>query len=764
MKIKINKLIQTITAIALLGVLAGCAPSANGPSTGSGTAGTVQDTTEAKSYTLSGLLSFNAGAFPKDFVESKANGERTATSSFTTPTGDPSYTLKAVQGTTTVEGTIKNETTGATYSIVLPSTGTWELTATFLVYDEIICTGQTSITIAENSESTLPAKSIGLKYNPQTNVHEKGCVNLTINTSASNLAKIDWRWVDSAYNGSRLVNGYSNTIENNTESVVFNFESVNPGAYNVELTFADSNGKTIYSCFETINIFAGMVTDTWCGNSTYINDKNEFVFNDTVSGAYTQNQNRLNITDDTTLYYLWSNVPAEANTLDTNAGTPPQTQPGGQVFTSLSSDTTITAPIPGDSTFCFDGTTLYIPPYRYINSYAGYVLDESFDLLSVMNIPENMNVDFPSNTSCVFLDGYLYFLFAIGDYVPENYYIGRYDTVNKTFINTSSTIYSANDPTEKKCPAFTVTHNKDPETQEITGGVIYYAIENRTAQYENPVYIYRKPFKIEKETIQGQGSETTRTSINFITTIENGSNQMSPSSYDLQSFVDSTDMLWYQYSRNLRISDMTVINDNLYVLVYYALFPEMTYGEYYKTGDSGREKLCDSFISTGGIMKFDTSSNAYEANFFVPQAWQGYSGSPGTENKILGFYSEIGCVDDGGEPFSYGDDKNSTDTTVFPVQPPLTKTDSYFYGPRKIIATAEDQITIVDDGGFIELDPTASYNRDLDKLKPINRVVTVDFTSGSFENIIEVGATFSATYSSGYGANCFSPDIIMVGP
>ena len=157
-------------------------------------------------------------------------------------------------------------------------------------------------------------------------------------------------------------------------------------------------------------------------------------------------------------------------------------------------------------------------------------------------------------------------------------------------------------------------------------------------------------------------------------------------------------------------------------------------------------------------------SNAYAADNFIPQAWQGYSGSSGTENKILGFYSEIGCVNDEGDPFPYGDSNNSGDNTVFPVQPPLAKKDSYFYGPRKILATAEDQITIVDDGGFIELDPTVSYNRDLDKLKPINRVVTVDLGTGSFENIIEVGATFSATYSSGYGANCFTTDLMMVGP
>ena len=761
MKIKINKLIQTITAIALLGVLAGCAPSANGPSTGSGTAGTVQDTTETKSYTLSGLLSFNAGALPKDFVVSKANGERTATSSFTTPTGDPSYTLKAVQGTTTVEGIIKNETTGATYSIVLPSTGTWELTATFLVYDEVICTGQTSITIEENSASTLSPKNIALSYNPQTNVHEKGSVNLTINTSASNLAKIDWRWVDSAYNGSRLVNDYSNTIDTNTESVVFNFESVNPGAYNVELTFADASGKTIYSCFETINIFAGMVTDTWCGNSPYINDKNEFVFDDTVSGAYPKDTNRLDIDENTTLYYLWSNVPAEVNTLDTNASTPSQNQYGGQIFTSLSSDTTITAPIADSSNFCFDGSTLYIPPYRYINSYAGYSKDESFDLYNILETPENIQVEIPSDTSSVFLDGRLYFLFATGDWVAENYYVGCYDTINKTFMSTDSTIYSASDPTEQTCPAFTVTHTKDPDTQEVTGGVIYYALENKNAQYENFVNIIRRPFEIKTETMEYQGQEITYTSLSFIDTIENGSNQMNRANYNLQSFINSTDMLWYQYSRNLRVSDMTVIGNNLYVLVYYALFPEMTYGEYYKTGDSGREKLCDSFISTGGIMKFDTSSNAYEADDFVPQAWQGYSGSPGTENRILGFYSETGCVNEDGDPFSYADDQDSSDSTVFPVQPPLAQKDSYFYGPRKILSTEEDQITIVDDGGFIELDPTASYNN---KLKPINRVVTVDFTSGSFENIIEVGATFSAKYSSGYGADCFSPDIIMVGP
>ncbi len=766
MKIKINKLIQTITAIALLGVLAGCAPSANGPSTGSGTAGTVQDTTEAKSYTLSGLLSFNAGAFPKDFVESKANGERTATSSFTTPTGDPSYTLKAVQGTTTVEGTIKNETNGATYSIVLPSTGTWELTATFLVYDEVICTGQTSITIEENSASTLSPKNIALSYNPQTDVHEKGSVNLTINTSASNLAKIDWRWVDSAYNGSRLVNGYSNTIENNTESVVFNFESVNPGAYNVELTFADSNGKTIYSCFETINIFAGMVTDAWCGNSPYINDKNEFVFNDTVRDSFVQNESRVDITDGAPLYALWSYYPYE---VDTSTSTTPTENPTGiQIFDSITERMKITNPLSIDSAYSFYGSILYAPPFRYINSYTGFVEDPGFDLTNAVNeYFENLGNSeypyFPYGAGCTIEDGYLYFVIGTtedSENSPKKYYIGRYDIENEILAFTTDAVLtvspSVSPSVSSNSPIFAlaVTHNESVSTDK-TSGVIYYAVQKTQQVMQGGGYptimlnyeLNRISFDIdtsgEQQSIVLNNSPT-------------DPDAMMPATFDISSTLGEGIETFTQ----LAISDIKILGDKLYVLVFtegcsnrYEEYPSF----YYKNGETDFIPFCDGYISNGGVLKFDVSSAAAAESAFVPENWTNQNTS-NTFNKILGLYTlpddrtyyyedYIDYQATGTVTYTDIDDNEISITLVAPVQPPHAQANNYFYGPRKFLWAEDDQLIIVDDGGFIQ-NPEDKYSYDPIMTIPINRVVTLDLTTESITDVVNVDATFTAAYSS----------------
>ncbi len=757
MKTTINKLFILIIATTLITLVTACDSS---------TLRQSQEESNAEVFILNGTISLNADAMPKEFINKNTTANRAATSSFKPTNDDYSYYVIAVQGQKTLNATISKSDDSVYYTLYLNSRGTWIIKA-FLYYElELVAQAEDEEVII--SEGIANGSSVSgskwLSVTPLIDSSKKGAINLAVKNQVAATSSITWHWVDVAKTGNSKLQDQTKTVSSSNQIAEFSYESVNSGSYNVEIIFKDSTGKLLYSCYEAINVFANWTTDTWCGKSPYLNDKNEFVFDDTVSDAYAKDTKRLDIDENTTLYYLWSNVPAEANTLDENPAEPLQTQYGGQIFTSLSSNTTITSPIADSSNFCFDGSTLYIPPYRYINSYAGYSKDESFDLYNILETPENIQVEIPSDTSSVFLDGRLYFLFATGDLVAEDYYVGCYDTINKTFMRTYFTIYSASDPTERTCPAFTVTHTKDPDTQEVTGGVIYYALENKNTQNEDFVNIIRRPFEIKTETMDYQGQEITYTSLSFIDTIENGSNQMNRANYNLQSFINSTDMLWYQLYRNLRVSDMTVIGNNLYVLVYYALFPEMTYGEYYKTGDSDPEKLCDSFISTGGILKFDTSSNAYAADRFVPQAWPNYSGSPGTENRILGFYSEIGCVNEDGDPFSYADGQDSSDSTVFPVQPPLAQKDSYFYGPRKILATAENKIIIADDGGFIQIDSTGKGNRLLDKRKPINRVLTVNLSDYSFENIIEVGTTFSAAYSSGYGANCFSPDIIMVGP
>ena len=732
-----GKLFGTIITSVILLTITACSPSA-----ASGNSKT-RNNSESKTYTLSGKLNISVNALPNEFVIQKSTNGRSAAPTLNLSNKDFQYSVNAVQGSTTIEGSINTKANSITYTIPL-SAGEWSITAALLLNNQIVLTGETSITISETENEIPPAKDINLF--PLIDKTTKGSIKLSINNTNEKLPDIlcKWHWSDS--------NPPANDISKHITSTnpgVFEFSSINSGSYDVQLSFYWEN-TLLYQCHETITVFGNLTTDSWYGNSPYINDKKEFEISKALCDSF-QSNNIFTISDGTTLYYLWSNSPYEENTIK---GSVPsiENELGGQVFTSISEGLIITDSLQTGSTFCFDGTTLYAPPYRYKNTYVSYKIDESFNLRTIIeetNIWDSGYYLFPANTSCVFLDGYLYFIFQ-NYYENGSYYIGRYNTETKNFAYTSTPICTEADGME--CPAFTVTHKKAPNTQEITEGVIYYTLKySQAINLTNPSVLYRRPFYIEPKTITSQDPETpsiTFNSIEFSTDQTVSDGQMYPADFNLHDFATNLGILTVDYRYDLCISDMTIIDNILYVLVYYSLCPDEGSPEYYIKDGDNYVKFCDSFISNGGIMKFDTSSNANAASSFVPQVWQNYNGSAATDNKLLGFYTL---------PTNVAYYKNSSGVPlsdqVFPVQPPEDSENNYFFGPRKIIAIKPDEIIIADDGGYIEADDNL---RASDTSKPKNRVVTVNLATESITNSVEVGATFSASYTPGTGFFCFS--------
>ena len=472
----INKLFILVTLIALVWGVTGCAPSANG-------GGAEKSKT---TYSVCGSINFEADALPSQFLVQNITGAREATSSFSKTGHDASYTIKAFKGEpgktdNEVFGTVTTTTTAVNYSIEVPSKGNWTIIASFLSNEEVLATGQSTITISDENFTTPFSKDISISVSPEIDATSTGSISLKIKNQSANVKSITWHW--------ELGSNSDEDLEDDTKTVTqngvaqFDFDSVSAVRHTVKLLFKNAAGKTLYACTETINIFPGWTTDTWSGSNAYITEQNEFVYTDQVAANFTS-VSRIEAGD--TIYALWSdrsndqrsgdNFIAEYNTID-NTAVPAQNQKGVELFTSIQEGATITNPLPEEigPNFCMDGTIIYAPPYKFIQSYAGYVKDPSFDLRTISQPlgSEITQTSFPGN--CLILDGYLYYIQNVAD--SSNDTIPciqrcKLDDPNNTFIRSPLTVslsgYQIN--------SFAVMHEKnDDGSVNADKGIFYLA-------------------------------------------------------------------------------------------------------------------------------------------------------------------------------------------------------------------------------------------------------------------------------------------------
>ncbi len=710
MKTKITKLFSIVTIITLLLVATGCSDmnsASKTKNTGSG-------------YTLTGSITV------------KGDTARTATSSFSFIKAKQ-YSVTATYDDFTVNGTISNSDEGVTYTLNLPVKGTWTITATLTVNNKVYGTGQTTVAIPlDPPDTSFTTNDIQIQLITDMDPTKQGAIKLPIYNNSSKNLTITWKWITTAKNGNTPLNDLTLNVAKD-ENGTFTVGTINCGSYEVQLLFKDSTGKLVYSCYETINVFADFTTDLWYGDSPYIDSSNKFAYTDEVAKTFAE---REEISEDSPLYVLWSSVQEEEDSI--NMVQPIQNQVGGQVFASIRDCMSTTSAIPAvGPNYCFAGTTLYAPPYRYTSSYAGYIKDSSFDLTALLYEKMNNNpyyIKFGNDYDCFYLDGYLYFSFDDDDY---DYYIGRYDTVNGTLaiVNTSFPVVS-----------IAVTHKKNDSDKDV----LYYvtlqeSYDPKSQTTTTNCTLHRKPFFINENTISFYDSANL-------------------SSTDIQPASININYLWTINYAILKISDLQIVDNYLYVLAYTEGIPVIKGNKYstaiYQYYDVAGNVVCDSFISNGGILKFDiTSTSEYS---FLPSSWTD-STTPGIADYFSGlhllsnsttYYNDASGTDEArvnGEFIGIDMENNQYTYEAFiAVQPPLvssTANSSYLYGPRKILGInpTNNQLIIVDDGGYVQ------FNDGEPKPMPVNRIVAVDLTDGSIDYTVDVGATFSSSFNTSAG-------------
>lgn len=753
MKTKINKHFSIVTIITLLLIAAGC----------SGMTTPKVKTSDNSTYTLRGSISVGTDA------------SRSATSSMPELSSDVSFAIKAVQGETTIDGEItdgiaaNNGSSQVTksYSITLTSGGEWTITATATVNGTVVGTG--SKTIILNDETNLDEalkNDIFIKCPAQMDSSKKGSIKLKIVNQSSDAVKITWKWLDDAFNGSEALQDSTQTVQTRSYTE-FNFSAINSGSYKIQLLFNDSNDKLIYSCYETINVFVNYTTDTWYGESPYVNEQNEFVFTDEIANSFAQVET---FEAGQPLYALWSTSDCEPDTI--NGGQPVYNEVGMQLFTSIEEGMKITNPLPLQSgigtNFCMDGTTIYAPPYRYVQSYAGYCKDESFDLAEAVytHINSYYEISFPSTSNCVLLDGFLYFIYSIEQYNVYWYYIGRYDIQSKTLIVTNTSIAKINPSNSQFAPAYTIAVTHDDSTGNA--GVIYYS-GNYDGEGTTRDTIELHHFYVGPSEPEDPNSKTCLMLYNIIGNPA-PTDDLKPVIIYLDDYAQFTAEL---YQTRLKITDMKIVGNYLYALAWAPGAPNnQDSAEYYTKKVEGEEetfvKFYDNWQSNGGLLKFDISPSA---TTFAPQDWSTGKASE-TNGKLLGFYAlpktqyDDVAEEDVNIQYYYDDagtnaapcgnctvaDSQGEEHTVqyiFPVQPPLVSgkaNPNYFYGPRKILSVENNKLIIADDGGFIRYDGLNAEKIPMISSIPVNRIVTVDLGTESITDAVDVGVTFSAAY------------------
>ena len=731
-----KRFLGTIITAYLIFIFAGCTNNTlKRPSTDSETVSNSNS-----KYIVTGSVDFDSAALPKAIISQDTLSSRTASGNFSENLW--SFDIEAVQDTQTIPATIKKYGTQYNYVFDLPSSGKWNISVKFLINNIVVSNQSRQITIPTDAQSHYTVTNpFSISYTPRTGADKTGSINLKIQNSSSLVSSITWEWLDKAKNGTTPINNATKTVSGANETVTFDFDSINGGNYKVKISFKDASDKVLYSCYENIVVFFDFVTDTWYGPSPYINNSNEFVYEDFLSDTFAKDKKQLEIPDGSSAYILWSDFEYEPDSLFSS--TPIQNELGGQIFTSLTEGMTITEPVNCGLNSSRYRNSIYAPPYRYVNNYAGFGKDPTFDLSEIIYSVFGSQL-IESFTSSMVLDDYLYFLFSIEDYPDPMYYIGRYGINDHKVAFTEANL---NDINSSKCTAFTVVHTTDTDT-----GFLYYAVDATNPR------IYRKPFEITESGFIHFNTEGTYKAADEY----------------LSTFAKSTSPNTYELTDKFSVSDMVVVGEYLYVLIYLS----DSYKEYYTLDSESQYQLVENnYLSTGGVMKFKEDNSQLETTLFDKDSTWTNSNSSSTHKKVLGLYTypdpshNVTYYDEMYEPINELSSYEYDGITYnyyksVPAQPPLESgnpNSQYLYGPRKFLSASSTELVFIDDGGYIQDPPSP----DAEPVSlPVNRIVTLDLSTEEF-SFVNVNATFSASYSPvtrSFTTNPYSGGLIIPDP
>lgn len=284
------------TILLSLGFFAGCSDLDNDSKEASPASG------GEKFCLVSGNLVFNSdsGATSSSLlssVSSKAtfanSDSRSATSSLTEYTSTLElwgelYVSAKKEGNDEVEGTVtSNEDGSVSYSLKLPATGEWTVTASQDAQTDEeygngvinIMSGSTSLIV--DDEYSAITEDIALV--PDGFLSQiTGEIKLAIfdNTEGKKVSSLTF-YCDKLFAGSNENSLSKDSLgENGTIAFVdgkaeINLSKVMANCYEVTFLFNDKGGNTLYRCKEALTVYSGFVTDTWFGESSYIKKNGE---------------------------------------------------------------------------------------------------------------------------------------------------------------------------------------------------------------------------------------------------------------------------------------------------------------------------------------------------------------------------------------------------------------------------------------------------------------------------------------------------------
>ena len=372
---KFTRIYNVICALAVTVLFASCADIQESKTTAS----------EKNAYVVSGTVSVGgtSGALPSAYLATVTDfAVRSATSSLSQITGSRwgEFTVTAKQGDRVVQGTVSESDNAKAYQIELPLRGEWKLTVAQDFYyetseeKEVLWSVTETVTIQESEqELTKNIVLYPVLYPDDFEKSVSGSIDLRMTVPAS-VTSVEYSSKECDAENAPIISG-SATVSD--EKATITSADVPVGIYEVTFVFKDRTGNSVYACTEAITVFGHFVTDTWYGDSAYMQKDTEtgaytFVLTEAALSSYGQVDT---LSDSDYPIILWN----KAETSETDGRT--EWQKGYNIFTEIVENQKIgdgkTLGSENIKDFCIDAKTQKI-----------YALEkDSADVMSIVKYP-----------------------------------------------------------------------------------------------------------------------------------------------------------------------------------------------------------------------------------------------------------------------------------------------------------------------------------------------------------------------------------------
>lgn len=211
---------------------------------------------EEKLYEVNFRMNYE-GAYPSTLGKnSESESTRSSVATGNPLSGYMYYAEATCPGRETVIVESDEITENLAFKIMLGA-ATWKVKAYLKNGPDKIEVGSADVTVTE--DNPIPEATISIV--PRTQGEGRGFVNLSFGTLDSSIQSVE------LYNPDV---DFTNWVADKNGIFTKPGQYIAPGIYNITIFFKNGNGEVVYSCRETINVYAGYTTDSWFGSSSYL--------------------------------------------------------------------------------------------------------------------------------------------------------------------------------------------------------------------------------------------------------------------------------------------------------------------------------------------------------------------------------------------------------------------------------------------------------------------------------------------------------------